>query len=942
MRLCLCVCTRSDDDDEDGTKGDLGSKATHDSKRSAGSKRSPKLFNSKYYVRVGGNTPVPGSMAPPLPAGVVPVPSKLVRVCHYAFLSIHGIGKKRVNNLVSHAFANKDALAAAPRHDLRGRHSNRANRVAEDLVLLAEHHVKSFPRYGIIDGTDAWRQKRLQQRAKRDLARRRAEAAGTVLNPHPRIQSAKDSDVELPVEPMFGEAAAGIFSSGASVGNSSAKGSYPPLSVGMLLQRAPPRYLSPHLSLVKMYRLFIAHFQPLLLEVEKAAPRLTKIDRKGVPTTPRSATATVSTNTRPAASEELVSPPSALMPPPPAVRGRSGVSVVEETQPASSAAAAAESSPVPRASTGSVGSSSAGAVVVSAFSTISSSQLASVFEQMLCSQCSQQPAIIPVMWKQTSAATAAAAAKPAPAVPRAPSSLSKGSKRRRTGEPATPSGTETPATPLSALEDDNESIATSGAGGRKGSRVTVGAGGNASSLLGLFCSPACIQSFVTRFSCIVPQPLSSLVIPTPADANPAAANASRLVVPYASWRDMPNLAQADKLLKPLVSRDKYERLFRALNLRFGSGRNFDSCPTCNECALRMEAGEALSGLSRLTVQEAWNQHLIRAKKSADMVDFDRRMSIKSWQHFHAHHAAAQAAASSTMHAHFAMGTVDTIEVGFQANRPLPQYASSSSTNLLDSSAYKRQLWVYLYGIHHVASSQTHAFLWDEKTGKRKVNEVISCLWRHIQITAPPQHDAAIKAELSTPPARRAPWLIILGEGFRNYWSLCFLNELCRDDGSMQADGQGRPGIGGFDGSLHDSFTAGAGYPCSSSPSLFSYRRLDYKIMEGGHSCMESDKILACVERDSKSTPIFKPSDWSEHRGTQSAVLHHDDRVLTDAFSFVCVCVCVCAQGRCRPYHCEQQHASQERSHSDRGRCCCWLLWSEAACVPFLAVSSAHL
>lgn len=886
QRSCAhaCVlCSRlSDDDDDEGTKGDLGSKATHDSKRSGGSKRSPKLFNSKYFVRVGGNTPVPGSMAPPpppSPAGAAPPPSKLVRVCHYAFLSIHGIGKKRVNNLVSHAFANKDALAAAPRHDLRGRHSNRANRVAEDLVLLAEHHVKSFPRYGIIDGTDAWRQKRLQQRARRDLARRRAEAAGNVINPHPRIQSAKDSDAELPpVESLFGEAAEGIFSSAASVGGSSAKGSYPPLSVGMLLQRAPPRYLSPHLSLVKMYRLFIAHFQPLLLEVEKAAPRLTKLDRKGA-TAARSSLGTTAF-AKPA--DELISPPasssspSTLMPPPPAVRVGaspaqrpgsiqvpSGASASEEAQ----SAAAAESSP--HAGTGSVGSSSAGgAVVVSAFSTISSSQLASVFEQMQCSQCSQQPAIIPVMWKQTSVTPAAV--KPAPAIPRTPTSLSKGSKRRRTGEPTTPSGTDTPATPHS-MDDDNESIATSGAGGKKGARATVIAGGNASSLLGLFCSPACIQSFVTRFSCIVPQPLSSLVIPTPVDANPAsaAANASRLVVPYASWRDMPNLAQADKLLKPLVSRDKYERLFRALNLRFGSGRNFDSCPTCNECALRMEAGEALSGLSRLSVQEAWNQHLIRAKKSADMVDFDRRMSIKSWQHFHAHHGAQAAAANSTLHAHFAMGTVDTIEVGFQANRPLPQYASSSANNLLDSSAYKRQLWVYLYGIHHVASSQTHAFLWDEKTGKRKVNEVISCLWRHIQITAPQHDSGAIKADLNAPPARRAPWLIILGEGFRNFWSLCFLNELCRDDGSMQADGHARQaaaGAGSFD---PDSFAApaaaAAGFSFASA-SLFSYRRLDYKILEGGHSCMESDKILACVERDSKSTPIFKPSDWSEHSG----------------------------------------------------------------------------
>ncbi len=39
------------------------------------------------------------------------------------------------------------------------------------------------------------------------------------------------------------------------------------------------KYLSPHLGLAKMYRLFVAQYQPILLEVERCAPRLTKIDR---------------------------------------------------------------------------------------------------------------------------------------------------------------------------------------------------------------------------------------------------------------------------------------------------------------------------------------------------------------------------------------------------------------------------------------------------------------------------------------------------------------------------------------------------------------------------------------------------------------------------------------------------------------------------------------
>ena len=96
--------------------------------------RAPKLFSSKYFVNI------------PPTSDAAHTPAKLIRVCHYAFLSIHGIGKKRVNNLVSHAFITKNSQ---PKYDRRGRHSNRANKVSAELVVLAEKHILSFPRYAV-------------------------------------------------------------------------------------------------------------------------------------------------------------------------------------------------------------------------------------------------------------------------------------------------------------------------------------------------------------------------------------------------------------------------------------------------------------------------------------------------------------------------------------------------------------------------------------------------------------------------------------------------------------------------------------------------------------------------------------------------------------------------------------------------------------------------
>jgi len=86
-------------------------------KTAGGRSRTVKRFTARYFIFDEHNKKVP--------------------VCHFAFLSIYGIGKKRVDNLMTYFFEH----GCAPPIDGRGKHQNRSNRVPDELVDLAKQHI---------------------------------------------------------------------------------------------------------------------------------------------------------------------------------------------------------------------------------------------------------------------------------------------------------------------------------------------------------------------------------------------------------------------------------------------------------------------------------------------------------------------------------------------------------------------------------------------------------------------------------------------------------------------------------------------------------------------------------------------------------------------------------------------------------------------------------
>lgn len=65
-----------------------------------------------------------------------------VRVCRSAFRAMHGISKKRVDNIAK-TFCNQNIT---PPTSKQGKHKNRKNRIPDDVVQKVNDHIKSFPR----------------------------------------------------------------------------------------------------------------------------------------------------------------------------------------------------------------------------------------------------------------------------------------------------------------------------------------------------------------------------------------------------------------------------------------------------------------------------------------------------------------------------------------------------------------------------------------------------------------------------------------------------------------------------------------------------------------------------------------------------------------------------------------------------------------------------
>ncbi len=418
-----------------------------------------------------------------------------------------------------------------------------------------------------------------------------------------------------------------------------------------------------------------------------------------------------------------------------------------------------------------------------------------------------------------------------------------------------------------------------------------------SNLLGLFCSNECVTTYSRQIDQLIAadnrqRAMAAAVAaagsgsappPPPAASNIGEGN--RIYTPYRSWKEIPNLTEFDKLLKPIVSRDKYERLFRGLKLSFGTIK----AEGCGRCSEFMAAAAQSDPNNKIL----YTEHSTRGKRGYDMLEFDRQLAARSWT------------PGTTTTA--PLSAVDTIEIGFQSNRPVPQFnsqataqpaaaaaaaalaaahqsmfvgrSSAASPTLArmssggagvasaaggtfvpspidDSIFFRRQLWAHVYSVYSSSTSTCYNYVWDERDGKRAINEMLSVLWRHIQdntlispssssisaadrsgsggrhVQAASPTAAVAAASLSalasggagllSPPAptaapsepKRAPWLIAFGEGCKNFYSLCFFAELTREDSPFSC-----------------------------------YRRIDYKVLEPGHSYLSTDRCLSGIERE---------------------------------------------------------------------------------------------
>ncbi|CAG5020928.1 unnamed protein product [Parnassius apollo] len=89
------------------------------SKTGTGKKRS---CSHKYYIKLGNRN---------------------IQICRNGFASIHGISKKRVDNVAKRY---RDPTVTTPAQSNRGKHQNRPNRIPSEWVSKVDSHIRSFPR----------------------------------------------------------------------------------------------------------------------------------------------------------------------------------------------------------------------------------------------------------------------------------------------------------------------------------------------------------------------------------------------------------------------------------------------------------------------------------------------------------------------------------------------------------------------------------------------------------------------------------------------------------------------------------------------------------------------------------------------------------------------------------------------------------------------------
>ena len=153
-------------------------------------------------------------------------------------------------------------------------------------------------------------------------------------------------------------------------------------------------------------------------------------------------------------------------------------------------------------------------------------------------------------------------------------------------------------------------------------------------------------------------------------------------------------AQAGMEVKYKVSYDFYYRFFTTnfSNISFGKPRS-DTCQKCDILEKKMLEAQTEEEKKSLRIQK--DLHLRKAELFYSMLKEKTSLSK-------------------------ADETVETICFDFEQNMALPTIPSGDVF-------YSRQLWIYSFCIHVSSTHKSYFYMYDESTGKKSPNEVISFL-----------------------------------------------------------------------------------------------------------------------------------------------------------------------------------------------------------------------
>ena len=176
-----------------------------------------------------------------------------------------------------------------------------------------------------------------------------------------------------------------------------------------------------------------------------------------------------------------------------------------------------------------------------------------------------------------------------------------------------------------------------------------------------------------------------------------------------------NIGMTKPQVKPEVSLDTYRRVFNGhFNLSFGLPRS-DTCSTCDEMKLKIDATSDERGKAAL--KKELNEHHRDAERGYKSLKADKLAAKETWK--------GKTRDRQEDIRPCSKDAVDVFTFDFQQNLPTPNLSHGKMF-------YARQLWTYNFGIHDCISEQGYMFMWPETTAKRGSSEVASCLVTYLK------------------------------------------------------------------------------------------------------------------------------------------------------------------------------------------------------------------